>query len=201
MKLNEIFAMNKVKEHFFNKINENYSPIVALTETAISYNMGIDEVVDLLEVAPTAKGAEDWIKSVKSDFKKRYGKDWQKVLYATAWKRFGESSEMTESTTLDGLKEDLSLYPEEVVSHFTDDSTFSGYVSDNRIIGRIVKKLLDTTELKPGPVMRVAEHIKEFNRMNSAQAMGNTDKARHAARSDRILRIRDSSGKATARKF
>lgn len=37
------------------------------------------------EVAPP--GMEKWIKDRKADFKKRYGKRWKTVLYATAWKR------------------------------------------------------------------------------------------------------------------
>lgn len=37
------------------------------------------------EVAPPDQ--EQWIKDRKADFKKRYGKRWKTVLYATAWKR------------------------------------------------------------------------------------------------------------------
>jgi hypothetical protein len=37
------------------------------------------------EVSP--EGEEEWIKHRKEDFKKRYGKRWKTVLYATAWKR------------------------------------------------------------------------------------------------------------------
>ena len=45
------------------------------------------------EKAPPGKKAEDFIKSSKADFKKRYGKDWEGKLYATAWKKFGPKSE------------------------------------------------------------------------------------------------------------
>jgi len=47
--------------------------------------------IALTEVAPTGKKAEDFIKHSKADFKKRYGKKWKQVLYATAWKKFSES--------------------------------------------------------------------------------------------------------------
>ena len=43
-----------------------------------------------MESAPPGKKAERFIKHQKADFKKRYGKRWKKVLYATAWKQFGE---------------------------------------------------------------------------------------------------------------
>lgn len=201
MKLNEIFDTNSVKKAFYEKIKDkSYSPIVALTETALENNMNISDTLTMLEVAPPGENAENWIKTVKSDFKKRYGDEWQRVLYATAWKKFGESI-VTESTTKELLVTELSSYPDEIVDHFRDDETFTGFISDNKLIGRIVKKLMDTTNLKAGPIMRVAEHIKEYNRVNGASSLGNSDKARKDARSDRILRIRDSSGKATARKF
>jgi hypothetical protein len=45
---------------------------------------------ELDEVAPP--GQEDWIKDRKAEFKKRYGKDWESVLYATAWKRHNNES-------------------------------------------------------------------------------------------------------------
>ena len=198
MKLTEILSENRIK-HAFNTTLADRSPIIALTETAIEHNISVDNVITLLEVAPTAPGAEDWINSVKSDFKKRYGDDWQKVLYATAWKRFGESV-VTETTTKSSLNDALAAYPEELVAYFKDEDTFSGYVADNRLIGRISKKLLDGFEFKPGPIMRVAEMIKDYNRANGG-SIGNSAKERHAARSDRLLRVRDSSGKATARKF
>jgi len=198
MKLTEILSENRIKHAFYKKLADR-SPIIALTETAIEHNISVDNVITLLEVAPTAPGAEDWINSVKSDFKKRYGDDWQKVLYATAWKRFGESV-VTETTTKSSLNDALAAYPEELVSYFKDEDTFSGYVADNRLIGRISKKLLDGFEFKPGPIMRVAEMIKDYNRANGG-SIGNSAKERHAARSDRLLRVRDSSGKATARKF
>lgn len=45
------------------------------------------------ESAPPGKKAEDFIKSNKEEFKKRYGKRGEEVLYATAWKKFGKKSE------------------------------------------------------------------------------------------------------------
>lgn len=42
------------------------------------------------EVSPPGKKAEDWIKSNKAEFKKKYGDRWEEVLYATAWKIFGK---------------------------------------------------------------------------------------------------------------
>lgn len=47
----------------------------------------------LKEVAPPGKKAEDFIKKNKASFKERYGKRWQEVLYATAWKKFGPKKE------------------------------------------------------------------------------------------------------------
>lgn len=41
------------------------------------------------EVAPRGNKAEKFIKGNKKKFKDRYGDDWESVLYATAWKLFG----------------------------------------------------------------------------------------------------------------
>ncbi|CAM6053364.1 unnamed protein product [Sphagnum tenellum] len=49
------------------------------------------ELATIAEVAPSGKKAAHFITHAKKDFKKRYGKNWKKVLYATAWKNFGES--------------------------------------------------------------------------------------------------------------
>lgn len=43
------------------------------------------------EVAPPDKDIEnDFIKNNKTAFKKRYGKDWKEILYATAWKIYNK---------------------------------------------------------------------------------------------------------------
>lgn len=42
------------------------------------------------EAAPKSKEAEEWIINNKSAFKKRYGADWEQILYATAWKLFNK---------------------------------------------------------------------------------------------------------------
>jgi hypothetical protein len=62
---------------------------------------------ELEEKAPP--GMEQWIKDRKADFKERYGKDWQRVLYATAWKQKNnesveEASQRVDSLVTDALK-------------------------------------------------------------------------------------------------
>ena len=45
----------------------------------------------LTEVAPEGEKAEEFIQKNKASFKKRYGEeDYLKILYATAWKLFGD---------------------------------------------------------------------------------------------------------------
>lgn len=48
---------------------------------------------NITEVAPAGKKAEDFITKNKASFKKRYGDNWERVLYATAWKLFGDKKE------------------------------------------------------------------------------------------------------------
>ena len=52
------------------------------------------------EEAPPGDKAERFIRKNKADFKERYGENWERVLYATAWKNFGESIE--EAVSVDG---------------------------------------------------------------------------------------------------
>lgn len=53
----------------------------------------VEENEDVKESAPPGKKAEDFITSNKIKFKKQYGKKWEEVLYATAWRKFGKKNE------------------------------------------------------------------------------------------------------------
>lgn len=57
---------------------------------ALPWNILKNKKSDLEEVAPPGKKAERFIKQNKAEFKKRYGDNWERVLYATAWKKFGK---------------------------------------------------------------------------------------------------------------
>ena len=46
--------------------------------------------IEVLEVAPKNKNAEDFIMANKSKFESKYGNNWKKILYATAWKLYGD---------------------------------------------------------------------------------------------------------------
>lgn len=48
--------------------------------------------VELAEDAPPGEKAERFIHDHKKEFRKRYKKRWKQVLYATAWKLFGEGA-------------------------------------------------------------------------------------------------------------
>jgi hypothetical protein len=61
----------------------------------------VKETVEVTEKAPPGKKAEDFIMANKAAFKKRYGKNWERALYATAWKQFGET------ITYDGAREKI----------------------------------------------------------------------------------------------
>jgi len=53
----------------------------------------VKETEAVKEKAPPGKKAEEFIKDNKTKFKDQYGKRWESVLYATAWKKFGQKSE------------------------------------------------------------------------------------------------------------
>ena len=52
----------------------------------------VDEEEILREEAPDAPGAEDWIKKHKSEYKRRYGSNWARVLYGKAWILYGKNA-------------------------------------------------------------------------------------------------------------
>ena len=76
--------MRKFIDIITNKIHSdsNY-------ESGWSFLTELSEQI-MSETAPPGKKPERFIKKSKKDFKKRYGKNWEKVLYATAWKNFGK---------------------------------------------------------------------------------------------------------------
>lgn len=56
----------------------------------------VEDEEELTESAPPDKEIEDWIVSVKPEFKKQYGSEWEKVLYAKAWKQYKEKHNLSE---------------------------------------------------------------------------------------------------------
>jgi hypothetical protein len=62
----------------------------------------------LHEDAPDAPGAEEWIKKNKAEFKRRYGKKWERVLYAKAWILFGKKAKNREDSK---VQESTSAHP------------------------------------------------------------------------------------------
>lgn len=54
---------------------------------------GLAEQARLQEKAPPGEKAERFIRQNKEKFKKQYGDRWEEVLYATAWKQFGDKNE------------------------------------------------------------------------------------------------------------
>lgn len=81
----------KVKPDFLD-IDKDGNKKESMKKAATDKKKSVKES-KLQEKAPPGKKAEDFIKSSKADFKKRYGDRWEEVLYATAWKKFGPKKE------------------------------------------------------------------------------------------------------------
>jgi hypothetical protein len=79
---NEIFQMMR------EKIEKNKKGNVLL-ETCLKTGITPGEAIKIFfEVSPPSKRIERMIKKNKEYFKKKYGKDWERILYATAWKQY-----------------------------------------------------------------------------------------------------------------
>lgn len=77
---------NEFQRHHFFVQNDHHGLQMERNPQGISFTE-----LEFMESAPPGKKAERFIKHQKKEFKKRYGKHWKEVLYATAWKQFGES--------------------------------------------------------------------------------------------------------------
>jgi hypothetical protein len=107
--------VDKVSDRI-GKVNDGVSDVVAKVKRHFNKDSDFDHVNikesvpstfdDVQEAAPA--GQEEWIKSVKQDFKDRYGDDWEKVLYATAWKR--EKAKESKDADLEQIKEKWHKY-------------------------------------------------------------------------------------------
>lgn len=64
-----------------------------------------DETMVLDEASPPGDKVERFIKDASDTFKKKYGKNWERVLYATAWKKFGKGEDVEVFDDLDSLTE------------------------------------------------------------------------------------------------
>jgi hypothetical protein len=92
MKIVELTTKKTLNEAFTREKLLNQTPLETLVEMAIQQGKPASKIVEeLYEKAPPSAKAERFIKGQKADFKKRYGDKWQEVLYATAWKKFGEA--------------------------------------------------------------------------------------------------------------
>lgn len=110
------------------------------------------ESVELDEKAPP--GMEDFIKASKASFKKRYGKDWQKVLYATAWKKYNKNESVEESYHMNSSVEAV----------------------ENAIWQRIRVRHLDLLD-KYGidALNRAVQSVSEFHGRNGLEELGSSD--------------------------
>lgn len=90
---------NKIKNENNKEKKENDIKKIQSKENIIRKEIETDLNIDkrkkrknIKEVAPPSKKIEKFIKGSKQDFKKRYGKNWEKILYATAWKKYNKEN-------------------------------------------------------------------------------------------------------------
>ena len=119
------------------------------------------------EKAPPGKKAEKFIKDNKDDFKQKYGKKWQSVLYATAWKQFGESTTayLTAKTIVEGKKKMLENLQAQFILHTAQfaDKVTNGSVKDPLSIGygleaEIVLQKIDSVQKELAEAISIVSH-------------------------------------------
>ena len=65
-----------------------YYNIIRLINSCINYANELEK--NIFESAPPSKDIENFINFSKKKFKKKYGKYWKNILYATAWKMYNQ---------------------------------------------------------------------------------------------------------------
>lgn len=81
------YDLNESLQHqyAFNRVNSFIEGGKSRTE----HDVDLGYKYSIKEVAPPGTAAEKFIKANKKKFQDKYGKDWERVLFATAWKVFG----------------------------------------------------------------------------------------------------------------
>jgi len=100
----------------------------------------INESEELNEVAPTDQ--EEFVKSAKADFKKRYGKRWKEVLYATAWKKHKNEAAEDDFATGDAIANLLEM---QEISGIKEEMNFSGDKKKFFVYSRCARKSAKVT--------------------------------------------------------
>ena len=154
----------------------------------------VKETKTVTEKAPPGKKAEEFIKDNKAKFKKQYGKRWEEVLYATAWKQFGAKSEsykkavkMLESTQANRSQLESAFaahkaqYRRQVNEGAVHDPLNMGYGLDGEImmtqmsdLDKMISKLKEmiSSEVRSGALnMIMSEQIDlQVNKLKTAKA-------------------------------
>jgi hypothetical protein len=105
-------------EELYIECDDSLENLDMSNETWVDTYKAVLEDEDLYEKAPP--GQEEFIKAAKPDFKKKYGKDWEKVLYASAWKRHNESIDFSNGYDSVQDHEEVGDY---AVDYFPDGQT------------------------------------------------------------------------------
>lgn len=130
------------KRVLFNKIRKGMK-LAAINEMfELMFGEALlNEGEQITEDAPPDPEIEKWLEkdATKSEFKRRYGDDWEKVMYATAWKMYNDKSKDEEWNIDEELDEEWT-YPQPSV-----DELFEEFVTeaDDK---KITKAHLDAIE-------------------------------------------------------
>ena len=91
--INEAIESEWYLEDFFDAVESHGLSLEAVMSGDIST---ITEPISMMkrkrpyESAPNSPEAEKWIRSNKARFKRRYGDNWESVIYVTSWRLFGK---------------------------------------------------------------------------------------------------------------
>ena len=158
------------KRVLFNKIRKGMK-LAAINEMfeLLFGEALLNEGEQISEDAPPDPEIEKWLEKdkTKSEFKRRYGDDWEKVMYATAWKMHNDKNK-NEDWNIDEELDEEWTYPQASVDELFEE--FVAEADEKKITPQILKdieKYADKLFAKLGIDVEFTKHF--LDRVNDAR--------------------------------
>ena len=141
----------------------------------------------LKEKAPPGEKAEQFIRDQKDVFKKRYGKNWESVLYATAWKEFGPKHEgyisavkaLAEAKgSLAGLKKQMNTHRVNFKKHLAEGTASDPLQVGYGLEGEDILQQMKQQQRRISELTSVVRHIMQEGVIGMLQNIKSLNKAK-----------------------
>jgi hypothetical protein len=156
------------KRVLFNKIRQGMklAAINEMFELMFGESL-LNEGEQITEEAPPDAEIEKWLEKdkTKAEFKRRYGDDWEKVMYATAWKMYNDKGK--EEWNIDEELDEEWTYPQPSIDDLFEEFVAEAEEKITPEILKAVEKYADKLFAKLGIDVEFTKHF--LDRVNDAR--------------------------------